>query len=131
MCSEIHCIFNPVKSSDSLGNHLNNLLREADNRIHELSGNEDVPQAPFSTRASFSSIIGKFFCCLLFIFSNSSFSHKYGPTIGAHLTTPKDNFRLSSGFLFVSFLLLYSYFCSSYLHYIQPNLTYKLTRCVL
>lgn len=48
-----------VKSTDSLGNHLNNLLRDAENRIQELSGIEDTPQAPFSTRASFSSIIGK------------------------------------------------------------------------
>lgn len=58
-----HSIFwyvhNLVKSPDSLGNHLNNLLREAENRIHELSGMDDIPQAPFSTRASFSSIIGK------------------------------------------------------------------------
>lgn len=50
--------FVTVKSLDSLGNHLNNLLREAENRIQELSGIEDAPQ-PFSTRASFSSIIGK------------------------------------------------------------------------
>ncbi|XP_055322318.1 uncharacterized protein LOC129578170 isoform X3 [Sitodiplosis mosellana] len=49
---------NKFKSTDSLGNHLNNLLREAENRIQELSGIEDTPQAPFSTRASFSSIIG-------------------------------------------------------------------------
>ncbi|XP_031618328.1 uncharacterized protein LOC116337694 isoform X3 [Contarinia nasturtii] len=49
---------NKFKSTDSLGNHLNNLLREAENRIQELSGIEDAPQAPFSTRASFSSIIG-------------------------------------------------------------------------
>lgn len=48
-----------VKSTDSLGNHLNNLLREAENRIQELSGIEDAPHAQFSTRASFSSIIGK------------------------------------------------------------------------
>lgn len=70
----------PVKSPDSLGNHLNALLLEADNRIQELSGVEDSPQVPFSTRASFSSIIGELhihihtnilyvitnaFCCVL------------------------------------------------------------------
>lgn len=49
-----------VKTPDALGNHLNALLRDADNRIHELSGAEDVPQAAFSTRASFSSIIGEY-----------------------------------------------------------------------
>lgn len=52
--------YNLVKSTDSLGNHLNNLLRDAENRVQELSGIEDTPQAPFSTRASFSSIIGMF-----------------------------------------------------------------------
>ncbi|KAG4075868.1 hypothetical protein HA402_003694 [Bradysia odoriphaga] len=47
------------KNSDSLGNHLNSLLHDAENRIHELgSGAEDISQPPFSTRASFSSIIG-------------------------------------------------------------------------
>lgn len=56
-----------VETSDSLGSHLNNLLREAENRIHELSGLEDIPQAPFSTRASFSSIIGEFPLCQWYI----------------------------------------------------------------
>lgn len=59
--------FNPVKSPDSLGNHLNNLLREAENRIQELSGMDDTPQAPFSTRASFSSIIGRFTSSILIV----------------------------------------------------------------
>lgn len=49
------------KNPDSLGNHLNALLQDAENRIHELgTGAEDLPQLPFSTRASFSSIIGKY-----------------------------------------------------------------------
>lgn len=53
-------IFRTVKNSDSLGNHLNSLLHDAENRIHELgSGAEDISQPPFSTRASFSSIIGE------------------------------------------------------------------------
>lgn len=62
-CNNTHLFFSrfvSVKSTDSLGNHLNNLLREAENRIQELSGIEDIPQAQFSTRSSFSSIIGKF-----------------------------------------------------------------------
>lgn len=81
LCIDVHCFLlifsdlvtiawefgNSVKSHDSLGNHLNNLLREAENRIQELSGMDDTPQAPFSTRASFSSIIGKFTCLRHFI----------------------------------------------------------------
>lgn len=55
--------FISVETTDTLGSHLNNLLHEAENRIHELSGLEDIPQAPFSTRASFSSIIGEFRFC--------------------------------------------------------------------
>lgn len=48
-----------VKGSDNLGNHLNVLLQDAENRIHELGSIEDNLQVPFSTRASFSSIIGE------------------------------------------------------------------------
>ncbi|CAD7084324.1 unnamed protein product [Hermetia illucens] len=46
------------KSADSLGNHLNGLLHDAENRIHDLSTADEMSQPPFSTRASFSSIIG-------------------------------------------------------------------------
>lgn len=49
-----------VKSADSLGNHLNGLLHDAENRIHDLSTADEMSQPPFSTRASFSSIIGKY-----------------------------------------------------------------------
>ncbi|XP_055377283.1 uncharacterized protein LOC129609384 isoform X2 [Condylostylus longicornis] len=46
------------KVQETLGNHLNGLLRDAENRIQDLSGAEELPQPPYSTRASFSSIIG-------------------------------------------------------------------------
>ncbi|GAB0088266.1 Ankyrin repeat and fibronectin type-III domain-containing protein 1 [Sergentomyia squamirostris] len=46
------------KGNSTLGNHLNSLLRDAENRIQELGSAEDIPQTPYSTRASFSSIIG-------------------------------------------------------------------------
>lgn len=48
-----------VSVEDSLGNHLNNLLRDAENHFQDLSGIDDVPQPPYSTRSSFSSIIGE------------------------------------------------------------------------
>ncbi|XP_059610717.1 ankyrin repeat and fibronectin type-III domain-containing protein 1 [Phlebotomus argentipes] len=46
------------KGGNTLGNHLNSLLRDAENRIQELGSAEEIPQTPYSTRASFSSIIG-------------------------------------------------------------------------
>lgn len=75
-----------VKTSDSLGNHLNALLQDAETRVYDLSGGgtgTSGPAAggvgsgsgsgatttddanamqlpPFSTRASFSSIIGEY-----------------------------------------------------------------------
>lgn len=59
----IYFSFFEDKTPDALGNHLNALLRDADNRIQELSGADDLAQAPFSTRASFSSIIGEYINC--------------------------------------------------------------------
>lgn len=79
-----------VKSTDSLGNHLNALLHDAESRVYELSGGSSggggglstittaagssgyggpmddgggLPVPPCSTRASFSSIIGKYRTC--------------------------------------------------------------------
>lgn len=99
-----------VKSTDSLGNHLNHLLREAENRIHELSGIEDSPQAQFSTRASFSSIIGEFIFLFFFIMLLLHFLF--------HATSISSILRLL--FCFLIFML-----------YIQPYLTSKLTGCVI
>lgn len=95
-----------VKSTDSLGNHLNNLLREAENRIQELSGIEDTPQAPFSTRASFSSIIGKFRHDLL-VFYHLFFFFFVAQSLSLHLLV-KDIFN-SPLFIFSS-----SRCCSTY-----------------
>ncbi|XP_055679772.1 uncharacterized protein LOC129787936 isoform X3 [Lutzomyia longipalpis] len=46
------------KGNNTLGGHLNSLLRDAENRIQELGSADEIPQTPYSTRASFSSIIG-------------------------------------------------------------------------
>lgn len=55
--SLLPCFWLPV---ESLGKHLNSLLFDAENRIQELSGLEmNAAQVPYSSRASFSSIIGK------------------------------------------------------------------------
>jgi len=45
---------------------LNALLRDAEHRVHDLGGAEDNLQAQYNTRASFSSIIGKFIFFTLF-----------------------------------------------------------------
>lgn len=57
---------------------MNALLQDAENRIHELgTGAEDLPQLPFSTRASFSSIIGKYLYIVNFFSQVGIHNRKY------------------------------------------------------
>lgn len=62
-----------VVAAELLGKHLNGLLQDAENRIHELSGFEVNPNVPSGTRASFSSIIGEFNLKTLFSIYSSNF----------------------------------------------------------
>lgn len=46
------------QSSDNLGNYLNSLMFDAEQKLHHLAGVSESASQAFNTRASFSSIIG-------------------------------------------------------------------------